>query len=425
MADHLLTGTRVRNRRLDRGLRQTDLAQRVGISGSYLNLIEHNKRRIGGRLLAKLAHALEIDTALLEDETSASILAPLSEAAAAFPQADADAKSAEEFVARFPAWASVIAAQQARIDQLQRRVTTLGNRLAHDTQMATSLHEVISTATSIRSTASILAETPDLEADWQARFHGNIDRDAARLADSSQALLGLLDIEAGAPQGPAEDAAPEEQAEAIMAARGFVLDEVEEGQTPDWPEGTGDAARHILDRWANTCARDAAALPLDVFIAAALQVAFDPARLTAWFSEPLDRILRRLAQIPPAPDVPQMGLAMCDAAGVVTYQRPVLDFRLPRSGAACPLWPLYQALSQPGRPLRRVLRLPGPARTAFDCVAIATLSGQVAFDDVPRVTAVMLVRPAAASAGAPGAVGPGCRVCPIEGCDSRRQPHVL
>ena len=43
-----LTGNRIRERRLVLGMKQADLAEAVGISASYLNLIEHNRRRIGG-----------------------------------------------------------------------------------------------------------------------------------------------------------------------------------------------------------------------------------------------------------------------------------------------------------------------------------------------------------------------------------------
>ena len=42
-----LTGTRVRERRLLLGLKQADLARTAGISPAYLNLIEHNRRRVG------------------------------------------------------------------------------------------------------------------------------------------------------------------------------------------------------------------------------------------------------------------------------------------------------------------------------------------------------------------------------------------
>ncbi|WP_304951541.1 helix-turn-helix domain-containing protein, partial [Sulfitobacter sp.] len=46
-----LTGSRIRERRVMAGLKQAELAQQSGISASYLNLIEHNRRRIGGKLL--------------------------------------------------------------------------------------------------------------------------------------------------------------------------------------------------------------------------------------------------------------------------------------------------------------------------------------------------------------------------------------
>ena len=46
-----LTGSRIRERRVMAGQKQADLAKAIGISASYLNLIEHNRRRIGGKLL--------------------------------------------------------------------------------------------------------------------------------------------------------------------------------------------------------------------------------------------------------------------------------------------------------------------------------------------------------------------------------------
>ncbi|MBV1903463.1 MAG: helix-turn-helix domain-containing protein, partial [Marinosulfonomonas sp.] len=51
MVKTTLTGNRIRERRIQIGLRQSALAKAVGISASYLNLIEHNRRRIGGKLL--------------------------------------------------------------------------------------------------------------------------------------------------------------------------------------------------------------------------------------------------------------------------------------------------------------------------------------------------------------------------------------
>ena len=97
MIERVLTGTRVRNRRLDLGLRQSHVAKEIGISGSYLNLIEHNRRRIGATLLGDLARVLEIDAGLLEDGTAASVLGPVSEAAASFPDISVEDARAEGF----------------------------------------------------------------------------------------------------------------------------------------------------------------------------------------------------------------------------------------------------------------------------------------------------------------------------------------
>lgn len=62
MPTSALIGTRLRERRLAAGLRQADVAATAGISASYLNLIEHNRRRVGAEVLQRLAGALAIDT---------------------------------------------------------------------------------------------------------------------------------------------------------------------------------------------------------------------------------------------------------------------------------------------------------------------------------------------------------------------------
>jgi len=51
----VLTGTRIRERRLAMARRQADIARAVGISPAYLNLIEHNRRPVGADLIARLA----------------------------------------------------------------------------------------------------------------------------------------------------------------------------------------------------------------------------------------------------------------------------------------------------------------------------------------------------------------------------------
>ena len=54
-----ILGPRIRELRRELGVTQADLARRVETSASYLHLIEHNNRDIGGGLLRKPAEALD------------------------------------------------------------------------------------------------------------------------------------------------------------------------------------------------------------------------------------------------------------------------------------------------------------------------------------------------------------------------------
>ena len=61
MASKAMLGNRLRRLRRDKGLTQVQLAEQVGISPSYLNLIEHNQRPVTVPLLLKLTEALGAD----------------------------------------------------------------------------------------------------------------------------------------------------------------------------------------------------------------------------------------------------------------------------------------------------------------------------------------------------------------------------
>jgi len=59
-----MLGAKVRALRRRQGLTQADLAKRLGVSASYLNLIENNRRPLTATLLLKLAH--EFHTLVLD-----------------------------------------------------------------------------------------------------------------------------------------------------------------------------------------------------------------------------------------------------------------------------------------------------------------------------------------------------------------------
>ena len=65
------------------GVTQAEMSRRIGISASYLNLIERNKRGIAGPLLRRAAAALELRLDELDDAAERRLLETLDEIAAA------------------------------------------------------------------------------------------------------------------------------------------------------------------------------------------------------------------------------------------------------------------------------------------------------------------------------------------------------
>jgi transcriptional regulator with XRE-family HTH domain len=160
MAREGLTGSRIRERRVMAGLKQADLARDIGISASYLNLIEHNRRRIGGKLLLNIASVLGVEPQTLTEGAEAALIAALREAADEAGLTGPEASRADEFAGRFPGWADVLAGTRRRVASLEQTVEALTDRLAHDPHLAASMHELLTTAAAIRSTACLTVRRP-------------------------------------------------------------------------------------------------------------------------------------------------------------------------------------------------------------------------------------------------------------------------
>lgn len=448
MPKRQLTGGRIRERRLALGLRQIDLAQQVRISASYLNLIEHSRRRIGGKLLLDLSAVLGVEPSALTEGAEVALITTLRDAAGAAEAAQSESDAIEDFAARFPGWAEVLAERHRRVLSLERTVAHLADRLTHDPYLATSLHEVLSSVTAIRSTAAILVDTREIEPEWRDRFHRNINEDATRLARSAQALVGYLD---GA--GRTEDAlsAPQDEVEQFLSRRNHRFPELED--TASDVESVSAALVDADDVLRSASARaqarsylaryhaDARLLPLAQLQAAlagleAGQEGPDPLRLAGMLQVDPAVVMRRLASLPEtSTNIGAVGLVSCDASGTLLLRRAIDGFALPRFGAACPRWPLFAALSRPMTPLRQILRQSGPEGRMFRAFAIAQPVGQPDYNTDPLFEAHMLILPlGSAPALANGIppetdtareVGVSCRICPARACAGRREPSIL
>src|SRR3546814_1494438 len=127
-------GHRIRRRRQEIGVTQGTLARRVGISPSYLNLIEHNRRTIGGALLHRIADALDLDHRALAGTEEARLIAELTEMAAdpLFVRSPSPVVGAHEIVASGPAIAQTMIALYRAYREMRGQVDLLCERMSSD-----------------------------------------------------------------------------------------------------------------------------------------------------------------------------------------------------------------------------------------------------------------------------------------------------
>ena len=354
------------------------------------------RRAVGGALLGRIAEALDVDRAKLSGEADAALVAAL-QALAGPGEA---AGQAAELARRFPAWARSIA-QLARDRERDRdRIAALSDRLTHDPALADAMHELLTTVASVRSTAAILAQTPELERVWLDRFHGNLDSESRRLASGAEAVVSYFDR-----QGEAEAGlTPAEMAAAFLDAHRAPAGDEDAAAIAELPP----AAREIAERHIARDREDAEALPDP-------PADRTPQAISLATGQPLSRVLRRLAACDPA-----RGLAICDASGALLRRRPVAGFALPVIGAGCPLWPLYAALSRPLHPVSQPVETPDGA--VWRAEACAEAVARTPHGPVLEAT-MLLTRDEGQGAALP--VGPGCRVCPRGACVARREPALV
>ena len=415
-----VTGLKLRERRMASGLRQADVAEAAGISASYLNLIEHDRRKVTPAVMARLADVLGIDQAALALGRNAPLVEDLRAAAARGAPQVAELDQVEAFVDRFPGWAGLLAALASRALSLERAVEALNDRMTHNPHLSQSLHELLSSLSAVRATAAILAETPDLEQVWADRFHQNLHQDSERLAAGAEALVEFLDAGRGIDEQGI--ATPQEEVEDWLRARAWTIadgDPVEDlnGEVANLASGAARSlARDLIDR----AVADALALPGIAFTAALAELGPDPIALAERFRASPLTVMRRMSGVREL----AAGLVTCDASGTLTFRKPATGFPLPRFGSACPLWPLYAALGQPMQPFETRVAMAGQDNRRHRVIAWAETRHVQGLRGPQLREAAMLILPDAGSGPVLG-IGSSCRICPRGDCPARREPSIL
>jgi predicted transcriptional regulator/transcriptional regulator with XRE-family HTH domain len=202
-------GFRLRQTRRELGMTQAALAAAVGISPSYLNLIEQGKRRIAGALLHRLADALDLDMDAITGAETSRLVQDLTEITADPLLGDLaiDPPGAQEIVGRQPAWGRAVVRLHRSYRQASMLSESLAERLAHDSDLLEASHELLTRMTSIRSFAEILREHPDIALPQRERFTALIAEESGKLGGIAKAVFDRLSEfgDSARPTTPAEE----------------------------------------------------------------------------------------------------------------------------------------------------------------------------------------------------------------------------
>ena len=188
-------GPKIRARRHVLGITQSSLAATLGISASYLNLIEGNKRRIAGALLKRIGDALGLALEDLDGATERRLIGDLGEIGGEPLLAPfaLDADSAGELATRHAEWARAMVALHRAWRDRDQAVSALADRLSQDPFLGDTVHSLLTRTAAIRSSSEILATIEDLDPGEQRRFASIVSTESERLADVAQALVAFFD----------------------------------------------------------------------------------------------------------------------------------------------------------------------------------------------------------------------------------------
>ena len=188
MADNSHLGSKIRRLRQRQEIRQSDLARHIGISPSYLNLIEHNRRPVTAALLLKLADVLEADLKAFSEDDESRLVAELTELLgdALFADNPPDSLELANMAATAPDMCQVTIDLYRAYRGVRDDLQALSERFSEEHYLTTRDYEFRTLLTSVRSFSEILHDNIDLEPEQRRQFLGIIVEESGKLA-------GLID----------------------------------------------------------------------------------------------------------------------------------------------------------------------------------------------------------------------------------------
>jgi predicted transcriptional regulator/transcriptional regulator with XRE-family HTH domain len=438
-----LIGRTVRRLRSEQRLSQQALAVRLGISASYLNLIEHDQRAVTASLLIKLGETLRVDLATLSGRGERQLEASLREAfgdpllsADTVPESElaelaaAAPNAARAVLALYRAW-RVAREDAGGIALPSGRRIMLPNEEARDFFDDRANHFPPLEAAAEVIVAELCAAPAEMNhaiAERLRHVHG--------LTVTVQGLEGALRRYDPATRALAlSEMLPRESRGFHMAFQLALLEarDVVETIMTDAAPSSPETAMLIRVGLLNYVA-GALLMPYPAFAAAARGLRHDMEALAAHFGVSFEQACHRLStlQRPAARGLPFFFLRV-DPAGNVSKRFSAAGFPFARYGGSCPRWVVHTAFAQPGVVQVQVAELPDGA--AYLCFARTVTRPARGWGDPRPVHVVAMgcsLTHAEEVAYADGidvphakvGIGLSCRLCDRPDCRSRAFPPL-
>ena len=438
-------GGRIKRLRRQRHLNQADLAQSLGISASYLNLIEHNRRKVTVPLLFSIAGYFGVEPGELVDGDEGRLVGDLMEAFGDDIFADSDLTNLEikDLAQANPAAARAVLKLYDRY-----RLLTSGTAVARPEGEAEPFHLATDAISDfLQANAN---HFPSLE-DTAERVRGDIDTSGDSFdAGIRTYLFNVFGLEvrlASLPHGIASqrdagrrlllisDLLPAESANFLLAQQiGQLAAEAEMAEIiaqSDLPEGDAPAlARNVLSAYFAA----ALIMPYAPFLKACRDNRYDIERLGRRFGASFEQVCHRMTtlQRKGASGIP-LHLVRTDIAGNISKRFSLSGIHIPRHSGACPRWNIYAAFLAPERISVQVSQMPDGQK--FFCIAKTITKGDHRYNAPRRYLSVGLgcaIHHAKEMIYSDGIdlsseqqvvpIGVGCRICPRMECGQRAHP---
>ena len=438
-----MIGRTVRRLRLERRMTQQALAVRLGISASYLNLIEHDQRGITAALLLRIAETLRVDLATLSGTNERQLEVQLRETFAD-PLLNAEVVPDAE-----------VAALAAGSPAASRAILALYRawRVAREDSGGLSLPSGRRILLPIEEVRDFFNENGNHFPTLEAAAEALLAEMSANPAEKNHAIAERLRRKHGmtVTVGPLEGALRRYDPNARSLylsemlpreSRGFYLafqlalleareavDAMIEQSAPSSPEAAALVRIGLLNYLAA-----ALVMPYVAFHAAARELRHDIEHLAARFGVSYEQACQRLSSLqrPGLRGVPFFFLRV-DPAGNVSKRYSGAGFPFARYGGSCPRWVVHTALSAPGAIRVQVAQLPDGA--SFLCFARSVSGTPSHWGEPPPLHVIAMgaqIAHAAEIVYADGldleraAVGIGlsCRMCDRQDCRSRAFPPL-